>query len=92
MFTPRSHTYPTKFPTTLATRHMITSSILFNRGITPGTFLCIGRNPVCSFGIVFAFLEPFFDERTETGLMVLQAAAKTEGMSAAATNSGDDVI
>lgn len=41
---------------------MITATVLFDRGIATRTFFGVGRDPVRGFGVVFAFLEPSFDE------------------------------
>ena len=71
---------------------MITSSILFNGGSTSGTFLGIRTDPICRFRVVFTFLKPFLDERAETRLMILESTAKAKGVTAAASDGGDDMI
>src|SRR5271170_8043401 len=92
MFTPRSHTNPAEFVRTFPTRHMVTTAVFFNGRITTGTFFGVGRDPIRSFGIVFAFLEPFLDKRTCAGLMVGESTAKAETMAATATDGGDNVV
>jgi len=71
---------------------MITTAVLFNGRVTSGTFFGVGRDPIRGFGIVFAFLEPFFDEWTGAGLMVGKGTSKAETMATAAMHGGDHVV
>jgi hypothetical protein len=92
MFTPRSHTNPAEFVGTFPARHVVTTAILFNGRIASGTFFGVGRDPIRGFGIVFAFLEPFFDEGAGAGLMVSEGTAKAETVATAAMDGGDNVV
>jgi hypothetical protein len=92
MFAPWTHTNPAKLVCAFTTSHVVTSAILFNGRVAAGTFFCICGNPVCCFGIVFAFFEPFSDEGTETGLVVGEGAAEAEAMATAAADGGDDMV
>jgi hypothetical protein len=92
MFAPWTHTNPAKLVCAFTTGHVITSAILFNGRVATGTFFCICGNPVCCFGIVLAFFEPFSDKGTETRLVVGKGAAKAEAMATAAADGGDNMV
>ena len=92
MFTPWSHTNPAKFVGTFPTRHMVTTTVLFDSRVTSGTFLGVCGYPIRRFGIIFAFLEPLLDEGTCAGLMVGKCTAKAETMTTAATDGGYNVV
>jgi len=99
MFTPRFHTNPAKVVRTM-TPHMVTPTVLFNRRMTFGTFLCVYTNPIRRLEIVIArraqfleiVLEPLPDERTGARLMIFKGTAKTEPVATGAADGGDSVI
>src|SRR5271165_4895795 len=101
MFTPRFHTNPAKVVRTM-TPHMVTPTVLFNRRMTFGTFLCVYTNPIRRLEIVIArraqfleivleplleiVLEPLPDERTGARLMIFKGTAKTEPVATGAAD------
>ena len=92
MFTPRPHTNPAEFVGTFPTGHMVATTVLFDRGVTSGTFLGVCWYPIRCFGIIFAFLEPLLDERTCAGLMIGQGTAEAETMATATTHGRYNMI
>jgi hypothetical protein len=92
MFAPWTHTNPAEFVRTFTTGHVVTSTILLNGRVTSGTFFGIGGDPICCFGVVFAFLEPFLNKWAETGLVVGEGTSETEAVAAAATDGGDNMV
>ena len=68
-----------KGPSTLT--HVIATSILFNRRVTFGAFLGIGRNPIGRFRVIFTLLLPQLYKSTNTRLMIRQTTTKAESMS-----------
>jgi hypothetical protein len=92
MFAPWSHTNPAELISTFPTRHMITTAILLDCGTTFRAFLGVCTDPICSLGVVLAFLKPFLDESAETRLVIRETAAKTEGVVEATVHGRDNVV
>lgn len=93
MHGPFAHTDPAKLILALFARHVVTSSILFNRRRALGTLFRVCGNPICSLGIVGTLLEPQFDNGAYAWLMIrIGIAAKAELVTACALHSGNDVV
>jgi len=92
MFAPRSHTHPAKLIITFPTSHMVTPAILLDRGTTFRAFLGVCADPICGLGIILAFLKPFLDECAETGLVVRETTAETEGVVEATVHGRDNMV
>ena len=60
--------------------HMIAATILLNSRRAFGAFLGICIDPIGSFGIIFTFFDPHFDELTRSRLMITQRAAKAKSV------------
>lgn len=75
---PRTHADPAELVLALATRHVITSSVLLDRRLTLATFLGVGRNPIGRLGVVCTLLLPHLDQSTRRWLMVVLSASKAK--------------
>lgn len=73
-------------------RTYVATSILFNRRMTFSALLCISANPITRLGIIGAFLEPTFHDRTTTRSMILLPATETKRIAAVANDGGNDHV
>ena len=92
MLGPNAHTHPAKLMLTLPTCHVVAAPILLDRGVAPRAFLSVRGDPVSSLGVILAFLEPFFDQRTRSWLMVRECAAEAEVVVIGALYGRDDPV
>jgi hypothetical protein len=85
---PISHADPTEFVLAgfFFARHVVATSILFDRRQTLGTVLGVGRDPIGSLRIVFALLDPFLQHVTVHRFVPLTNATETKMISTVADN------
>lgn len=69
---------------------MVATTVLFDRGVTFGTLLCVGGYPVGRLRIIFTFLEPFFDNGARRGLVIVEDATEAEMVTAVTVHRWDD--
>lgn len=79
---PRSQTHPTEvsFASLVLTNHVIAAPVLLNGGVTLGTLLGVGRDPVAGLTVVVTLLDPFLDEVTSDGVVPVLSTVETEHM------------
>ena len=92
MLRPWARANPTKFVFAFATRHMITSAILFNRRTAFGAFLGISADPIGRLTVIRTFFQPQAHDSTNDRLVSIQATAKAESVATVASNSRYDGI
>lgn len=69
---------------------MVATAIFLDRGVALRALLCISRNPISGFRVVFAFLQPHLDQGARSWLMVCHSTSKTKAMFASAGNGGNN--
>jgi len=88
MSLPILHTDPTIFIFAVPTSHMIAASILFSGQQTLWTILCIGRNPIVGFALIFALFLPHSHLIAGDWKMGLETALKAKDVT---TKTGNDL-
>ena len=61
-----------------STCHVVAPTVLLNGGAAFGAFFSIGVDPIGSFRIVFALLDPHFYQGTRRRLMIIEGTSKAE--------------
>jgi hypothetical protein len=67
---------------------VITAAVLLDRRLALGALLGVGGNPVSSFGVVSALLEPPLDQLAWRGLVVRVGAAKAKAVATSTFHGG----
>ncbi len=70
---PIAQTHPTEIVTTAETLHVIATAILFDAYVAFGTVFRMRTDIVGSFTVVSTFCQPFFDDLTIGGCMIVGA-------------------
>jgi hypothetical protein len=67
---------------------MVATTILLDSRVAPRTLLGVSGDPIRRLGVIFALLQPHFDQCAGSGLMVGKGATKAKFMVAKASHSG----
>jgi hypothetical protein len=66
--------------------HMVATAVLLDCRIALGTLLGVGRDPVCSLGIISALLEPPLYQVARSRLMVCENASEAKAVPTVASH------
>ena len=89
---PQAHAHPAEFVAALAARHVVAAPVLLNGRVALGALLGVGRNPVGRLRVVGALLQPPLDERAWRRLVIGDATAEAEGVTAFAMHRGHNAV